>query len=155
MFREREMRVDKTVGRIGAGTEVRGCGATYTHTLGSGIKIKIKIKRMSREGGLVAEVRKRRQAGRTPNASRQSTPRTQFALAFGVRPACRRSRTPHFDRPSAATLSGLDLCTTSIPQGSSFFATLGFVAESLWDSLESLAIQPELCLSEGILSLCT
>jgi len=110
---------------------------------------------MSRERGLVAEVRKRRQAGRTPNASRLSTPRAQFALAFGMRPACRRFHTSHCDRPSAATLSGLDLCTASIPQGSSFLATLGFVAESLWDSVESLAIQRDLCLSEGIISLCT
>src|SRR5712691_5392838 len=37
--------------------------------------------------------RKRRQAGRTPNASRQSTPGEEFAPAFGVRPACRRFRT--------------------------------------------------------------
>jgi len=34
----------------------------------------------------------------------------------------------------AATLSGLSLIDSAIPQGSSFLATLGFVAESLWDS---------------------
>jgi len=43
--------------------------------------------------GLAVQERKRRQAGRTPNASRQSTPGGQIREAFGVRPACRRFRT--------------------------------------------------------------
>src|SRR5204862_2153217 len=39
-----------------------------------------------------------------------------------------------FPWSSATTLSGLSLMSGAFSQGSSFLATLGFVAESLWDS---------------------
>src|SRR5882724_9777894 len=39
-----------------------------------------------------------------------------------------------FPRSSATTLSGLSPMSRAFSQGSSFLATLGFIAESLWDS---------------------
>src|SRR6266571_4850346 len=39
-----------------------------------------------------------------------------------------------FPLSSATTLSGLSPMWSAFSQGSSFLATLGFVAESLWDS---------------------
>src|SRR5262245_19941675 len=48
-----------------------------------------------------------------------------------------------FPLSSATTLSGLSPMRRAFSQGSSFLATLGFVAESLWDSA--------LCAMRGIL----
>jgi len=53
-----------------------------------------------RRGRVAVTERKRRQAGRTPNASANLLLGVRCREAFGVRPACRRFRTPHCTRRS-------------------------------------------------------
>src|SRR5205814_6971332 len=96
------------------------------------------------KGGIAVEERKRRQAAPPyPYLQSQRDCVTQPRVARNELPWVKVTDNSQpqrgcgmvlFPLSSATTLSGLAPMWRAFSQGSSFLATLGFVAESLWDS---------------------